>query len=189
MKKPTIGFAMCGSFCTFEKAFRSLGELLEHYDVLPVMSQNAYKTDTRFGRAEEHILRLEAMTDKRVIHTIVGAEPLGPKKMVDLLVVAPCTGNTMAKISHAITDTSVTMAVKSVLRTGTPVVLCLATNDALAGSAQNIGRLLNTKNMYVVPFAQDDPQAKPTSLVSDFGLLLPAVQAALRGEQLQPLLQ
>ena len=189
MKKTTIGFAMCGSFCTFEKAFRSLTELLGHYDVVPIMSQNAYETDTRFGRAEEHILRLEAMTDKRVIHTIVGAEPLGPKKMVDLLVVAPCTGNTLSKIANAITDTPVTMAVKSVLRIGTPVVLCLATNDALAASAQNIGKLLNTKNIYVVPFAQDDPPAKPTSLVSDFDLLLPAVQAAMNGTQLQPLLQ
>lgn len=189
MNKSTIGFAMCGSFCTFEKAFRQLEALLKHYDVLPVMSQNAYETDTRFGRAEEHAARLESLTGHRVIHTIADAEPLGPKRMVDLLAVVPCTGNTMAKLAHAITDTPVTMAVKSVLRVRTPVVLCAATNDALAGSAQNIGRLLNTKHMYFVPFSQDDPMGKPTSLVADFDLLLPAVQAAFRGEQLQPLLQ
>ena len=189
MKKPTIGFAMCGSFCTFEKAFCQLAGLLEHFDVLPIMSQNAFETDTRFGRAKEHVAWLEDMTGHRVIHTIAEAEPLGPKHMVDLLAVAPCTGNTLAKLAHAITDTSVTMAVKSVLRVGTPVVLCLATNDALAGSAQNIGRLLNTKHLYFVPFSQDDPKEKPTSLVANFDRLLPAVQAALRGEQLQPLLQ
>ena len=189
MNKPKIGFAMCGSFCTFEKAFGQLAVLLEEYDVLPVMSHNAYETDTRFGRAKEHVERLEEMTGHRVIHTIADAEPLGPKRMVELLAVAPCTGNTLAKLAHAITDTPVTMAVKSVLRVGTPVVLCLATNDALAASAQNIGRLLNTKHMYFVPFGQDDAVEKPTSLVADFDLLLPAVQAARQGEQLQPLLQ
>ena len=190
MKKPVIGFAMCGSFCTFSKAIEALEELLrEGYDVLPIMSQTAYETDTRFGKAEDHVRRLTELCGRPVIHTIADAEPIGPKKLVDLMAVVPCTGNTLAKIGCAITDTPVTMAVKSSLRVGTPVVLCLATNDALAGSAQNIGRLLNTKHMYMVPVAQDDPVEKPTSLVSDFKLLTPAIRAALNGVQLQPLLR
>ena len=189
MKKPVIGVAMCGSFCTFEKAFRGMEALREQYDLLPVMSRNAFETDTRFGRAEEHVRRLEALCGQPVIHTIVGAEPIGPRHLVDLMAVVPCTGNTLSKIACAITDTPVTMAVKSTLRVGAPVLLCLATNDALAASAQNIGRLLNTKNVYIVPCGQDDPRVKPTSLVSDFDLLAPSVQAALHGVQLQPVLQ
>ena len=156
------------------------------YQVIPIMSQNAYGTDTRFGRACDFVWEAEDICGRKVIHSIVGAEPLGPKNMVDALVIAPCTGNTMAKLACGVTDTPVTMAAKSCLRIGLPVVLCPATNDALAASAQNIGRLLNTKNVYFVPMRQDDPAKKPSSLVADFSQLLPAVESALKGRQIQP---
>ena len=189
MRELTLGFAMCGSFCTFEKAFEQLRRTAAAgYQLVPIMSDNAYGTDTRFGRANDFIWEAEDICGRKVIHTIAGAEPLGPKRMIDALVIAPCTGNTLAKLAHGITDTPVTMAAKSCLRIGLPVVLCTATNDALAASAQNIGRLMNTKNVYFVPLRQDDPEQKPTSAVSDFELLLPAVEAALKGRQLQPVL-
>lgn len=189
MEKKTLGFAMCGSFCTFEKAFEQLRRTAAAgYQLVPIMSDNAYGTDTRFGRASDFIWEAEDICGRKVIHTIAGAEPLGPKRMIDALVIAPCTGNTLAKLAHGITDTPVTMAAKSCLRIGLPVVLCAATNDALAASAQNIGRLMNTKNVYFVPLRQDDPEQKPTSAVSDFELLLPAVEAALKGRQLQPVM-
>lgn len=189
MRELTLGFAMCGSFCTFEKAFEQLRRTAAAgYQLVPIMSDNAYGTDTRFGRASDFIWEAEDICGRKVIHTIAGAEPLGPKRMIDALVIAPCTGNTLAKLAHGITDTPVTMAAKSCLRIGLPVVLCTATNDALAASAQNIGRLMNTKNVYFVPLRQDDPEQKPTSAVSDFELLLPAVEAALKGRQLQPVL-
>lgn len=189
MRELTLGFAMCGSFCTFEKAFEQLRRTAAAgYQLVPIMSDNAYGTDTRFGRANDFIWEAEDICGRKVIHTIAGAEPLGPKRMIDALVIAPCTGNTLAKLAHGITDTPVTMAAKSCLRIGLPVVLCAATNDALAASAQNIGRLMNTKNVYFVPLRQDDPEQKPTSAVSDFELLLPAMEAALKGRQLQPVL-
>ena len=158
MREITLGFAMCGSFCTFEAAMDQLRGLVKAgYQVIPIMSQNAYGTDTRFGRACDFVWEAEDICGRKVIHSIVGAEPLGPKNMVDALVIAPCTGNTLAKLACGVTDTPVTMAAKSCLRIGLPVVLCPATNDALAASAQNIGRLLNTKNVYFVPMRQDDP--------------------------------
>ena len=182
----TIGFAMCGSFCTFEKAVGQMEALSHSYAILPLMSQNAYTTDTRFGKAQDWVRRVEAIAGRPVLHTIVQAEPIGPKGLVDLLAVAPCTGNTLSKIAAGITDTPVTMAVKSSLRIGLPVVLALATNDALAASAQNLGRLLNVKNVYFVPLRQDDPEKKPVSLVCDFSKLLPTCEAALQGKQYQP---
>ncbi len=182
----TIGFAMCGSFCTFDKAVAQMEALAGSYGVLPIMSQNAYSTDTRFGKAEDWIRRVEKISGREVIHTIVQAEPIGPKGMVDLLVVAPCTGNTLSKIANGITDTPVTMAVKSSLRIGIPVVLCCATNDAMAASGPNLLRLLNTKHVYLVPLRQDDPVKKPVSLVADFSLLPQAIASALEGKQLQP---
>ena len=189
MSQIKLGFAMCGSFCTFSKALKQLKALVEAgYDMVPVMSDMAYSTDTRFGKAEDFIEQIERLTQKEIIHTIVGAEPIGPKRMVDAMVVAPCTGNTLSKIANGITDGPVTMAVKSSLRIGLPVVLCVASNDALAASAQNIGKLMNTKNIYFVPMQQDDPIAKPKSLVADFNLLLPAISEALEGNQLQPML-
>ena len=187
MSSLTFGFAMCGSFCTFTKAIEQMRHIAEEgYRLQPIMSQNAYTLDTRFGKASDFIWEIEDICEKKIIKNIVEAEPIGPKKMVDLMIVAPCTGNTMAKLANGITDTSVTMAVKSNLRVGRPVLLAVATNDALAASAQNIGKLLNTKNIYFVPMKQDDPVKKPSSVVADFNLILPAALAALEGKQLQP---
>ena len=185
-----IGFAMCGSFCTFEKALKQM-ELLRQkgYDIVPVLSYHAASVNTRFGQAEDFIRRIETLCQRKVIRTIEEAEPIGPKKMTDIMIVAPCTGNTAAKLAHAITDTPVTMAVKSHLRQEKPVLLCMATNDALGASAQNIGRLFNTKHYYFVPFSQDDPQRKPNSLVADFDLLSLAMEYALREQQLQPVIR
>lgn len=182
----TIGFAMCGSFCTFEKSLAQLEFLAQTYNILPLMSQTAYETDTRFGKAADWVARLEQAAGREVLHTIVQAEPIGPKGLVDAMVVCPCTGNTLSKIAAGITDTPVTMAVKSSLRIGIPVVLCCATNDAMAASGPNLLRLLNTKNVYLVPLRQDDPVKKPVSLVADFSLLPRAIALALEGRQLQP---
>lgn len=187
MERKKIGFAMCGSFCTFQPALEQLHRLAEEgHSLLPIMSYNASSTDTRFGRASDFIWELEDTCGKKVIKTIPDAEPIGPKHMVDLMVVAPCTGNTLAKLACGITDTPVTMAVKSALRIGIPVVLCCATNDAMAASGPNLLRLLNTKNVYLVPLRQDDPVKKPVSLVADFTLLPQAIALALEGKQFQP---
>lgn len=182
----TIGFAMCGSFCTFEKSLAQLEFLAQTYNILPLMSQTAYETDTRFGKAADWVARLEQAAGREVLHTLVQAEPIGPKGLVDAMVVCPCTGNTLSKIAAGITDTPVTMAVKSSLRIGIPVVLCCATNDAMAASGPNLLRLLNTKNVYLVPLRQDDPVKKPVSLVADFSLLPQTIALALEGRQLQP---
>ncbi len=190
MTKATIGFAMCGSFCTFSKALLQMEKLVDKgYKVIPIMSQNAYSTDTRFGKAEDIVKRAEEITGEKVLHTVTQTEPIGPKQMCDLLVVAPCTGNTLAKLSLGVTDTSVTMAAKSHLRILRPVLLCVATNDALGASAQNIGRLLNTKNIYFVPMKQDDCIKKPNSLVSDFERIEKCVEYALNKEQVQPVFE
>ena len=187
MTKATIGFAMCGSFCTFSKAFEQMRELCRQgCDVLPIMSQNACSTDTRFGTAAQNVKNAEEITGRKVLTSIAEAEPIGPKKLCDLLIIAPCTGNTLAKLSLGVTDTSVTMAAKSHLRVQRPVLVCAATNDALGASAQNIGRLLNTKNIFFVPLSQDDPANKPKSLVADFSRIPECAAAALEGRQLQP---
>ena len=184
-----VGFVMCGSFCTFAKALVQMEELVKKgYEVIPIMSYNAYSTDTRFGKAEEHIKRIEELCGRNIIADISSAEPIGPKKMTDIMVVAPCTGNTAAKLANAVTDTPAAMAVKSHLRQSKPVLICIATNDALGASAQNIGKLLNTRHFYFVPFRQDDPFKKPNSLVTDFDRLIPAMEYALEGKQLQPVL-
>ena len=189
LKGKKIGFAVCGSFCTFKKAFAQLRGLIDAgAEVTAVMSFNAAGMDTRFGKAEEHIAALEQMTGRKVIKTIADAEPIGPKRMFDALVIAPCTGNTLAKLAAGITDTPVTMAAKSHLRNSSPLVIAVSTNDGLAGSAKNIGALLNYRNIYFVPFGQDDPAAKPRSLVADFDRLPDAVSAALEVVQLQPML-
>ena len=164
MTKATIGFAMCGSFCTFSKAFTQMQRLVDSgYDVIPIMSQNAFSTSTRFGKAEETVKRAEEITGKAVLHSVVQTEPIGPKKMCDLLVIAPCTGNTLAKLSLGITDTAVTMAAKSHLRNGRPVVIAMASNDGLSAGARNIGELLVRKHYYFVPFGQDSAILKPNS--------------------------
>ncbi|HEX2985961.1 MAG TPA: dipicolinate synthase subunit B [Caproiciproducens sp.] len=188
MDQITLGFALCGSFCTFSKAIEQMKKIADAgYQILPVMSQNAYSTDTRFGLAADFVNEIETICGKKVIKNIVEAEPIGPQKLVDLMLVMPCTGNTLGKIANGITDTSVTMAVKSTLRVGRPVLLAPATNDALTSSAQNIGRLMNNKNIYFVPMKQDDPAKKPFSMVADFSLAIPAVLAAMDGKQLQPI--
>ena len=187
--KKTVAFALCGSFCTFEKALGAAQQLLDGgWTLLPVMSTNAAGTDTRFGTAASFRERLTRMTGLAPVTTIAGAEPFGPRELAEALVIAPCTGNTLAKLAAGITDTPVTMAAKSLLRIGRPVVIALSTNDGLAASMQNIGRLLNTKNVYFVPFGQDDPQGKPTSLQADFTQLEAALTGALHGRQLQPVL-
>ncbi|MBR4863965.1 MAG: dipicolinate synthase subunit B [Oscillospiraceae bacterium] len=184
----TVGFALCGSFCTFEAVLPVVAQLAEKYDVIPILSTAASTIDSRFGSAETHITRLREICGKEPICTIEAAEPIGPKKLLDILVIAPCTGNTLAKLAHSIADTPVTMAAKSHLRNGRPVLLAISTNDALAGAAENIGRLLGRKHYYFVPFGQDDPEKKPTSIVADFGKLPDALVSALEGKQLQPML-
>ena len=184
-----IGLAMCGSFCTFSKAFEQMIKLkAAGAELTPIMSYHAATLDTRFGTAEENIMTAENICGRGVINTIPLAEPVGPKKMFDLLIVCPCTGNTMAKLAAGITDTPVTMAVKSHLRNGRPVLIAAATNDALSASAKNIGALLNIKNIYFVPFKQDDFVKKPRSAVADFSMIPEAAKAALNGRQLQPIL-
>lgn len=185
-----IGFCMAGSFCTFEKAFAAAQRLVsEGAQLIPVMSFNAASISTRFGTAKENIERLENIAGRKVICTIEEAEPIGPKKMCDVMVVAPCTSNTAAKLALGLTDTPATMAVKSHLRNARPVVIAISTNDALAGCAKNIGYLQNLRNYYFVPYAQDNYEKKPNSIVADLGLVSEAVQAALDGVQLQPVLR
>ena len=183
-----IGFCMCGSFCTFAKVFPVLEELVKDHTVFPILSPSSACTDSRFGTAEEHLRRVEEICEKPVWQEISEVEPIGPKKLLDILIIAPCTGNTLAKLSHSIADTSVTMAVKSHLRNARPVLIAVSTNDGLAGAAENIGRLLSRKHIYFVPFGQDDPIKKPTSLVADFSRIPEAMNAAVQGIQLQPIL-
>ena len=183
-----IGFAMCGSFCTFSKAIEQMKYLAgKGYDITPILSPSSAATDTRFGKAADFIKEVTQICGKEPITTIVQAEPIGPKKMFDALLVAPCTGNTLAKLANGITDTCVTMAVKSHLRNARPAILGVSTNDALGAAAKNIGLLMNAKNIYFVPMKQDNPQGKPNSVVADFSKAEAAILAALQGYQAQPL--
>ena len=187
-EKIRVGFALTGSFCTFDKAFAAAQGLVDSgFDVIPIMSFNAAGMDTRFGKAEDHIKKLEVMTGRQVIRTIADAEPIGPKRLLDVLVVAPCTAHTAAKLALGITDTPVTMAVKSHVRNALPVVIAISTNDALSNAAKNIGLLQSMKNYYFVPYRQDNYSAKPNSIVADLSQTEAAVSAALQGRQLQPL--
>ena len=183
-----VGFAMCGSFCTFSSVFPVMELLSRDYIVTPVFSEAAYATDTRIGRAKEHRDLAEEICGMPPIHTIVQAEPIGPKQLFDILVIAPCTGNTLAKLANGIADTPVTMAAKSHLRNGRPLLIAISPNDALAGAAENIGRLLVKKHCYFVPFRQDDAIEKPTSMVADFEQIPDALAAAMEGRQIQPIL-
>jgi len=184
-----IGFAVCGSFCTFSQAIPRLEMLAEQgAQITPIMSPVAYSTDTRFGLAEYFRERIEKAAGRPIIHTIEDAEPIGPKKLLDVLVIAPCTGNTLAKLALGVTDTPVTMAAKAHLRNARPLVLAIATNDGLAASSKNIGLLMNTQNVYFVPFGQDDCDGKPNSLIAHFERIPETISAALEGRQLQPLL-
>ena len=185
-----VGFAFTGSFCTFKAVIEELKKIKnEKADILPIMSYNSYNLDTKFGKAQEYIDQVKDITEKEeIIHTIQDAEPIGPKKLTDVMVIVPCSGNTIAKLANGITDTPVLMAAKSHLRNNNPVVLAISTNDGLSGSAENIGKLLNRNNYFFVPFKQDNPITKPRSLVADFKYLIPTIELALDGEQIEPIL-
>ena len=190
MKPITLGLAMCGSFCTYARvldAFRARADT-KRYALVPIMSQASYETNSRFGSASAFRTQLEEICQHEIIHTIEAAEPIGPKKLLDALVIAPCTGNTLSKLAAGIADGPVTLAAKAHLRNERPVVLAVSTNDGLAGNAANLGALLNRRGYYFVPFGQDSAFKKPRSLVADFTKLPETIGAALRGEQLQPML-
>lgn len=188
MDKVRVGYAMTGSFCTFKTSFEAAQRLVDRgYDLTPIMSFNSYNISSRFGTPEENRNKLIEITGKNIIHTIEEAEPIGPKRMFDILVVAPCTSNTLAKLNYGINDTPVTMAVKSHVRNLRPVVIAVSTNDALAASAKNLGALQSCKNYYFVPYRQDDYLLKPFSMVADFSLLERTVEFALSEVQIQPM--
>lgn len=185
-----IGFALTGSYCTFQKVVAELERLAEtEANLFPIMSQNAYTTDTRFGHAADWNSRIEAITGHSIIHTIAEAEPIGPKKILDLLIIAPCTGNTLGKLASGIADTPVTMATKSHLRNERPVVIAVSTNDGLGTNGKNIMTLLNRKHIYLVPFGQDDPIKKKNSLVAHMDQIIDTAKLALDDVQIQPILQ
>lgn len=189
MKKTSIGFAMTGSFCTFERVLKQMEALVRRgYEVVPVLSFNAGMLDTRFMTAEHLRARIVEITGNEPIDTLAGAEPIGPKKMTDVFLIAPATGNSLAKLAAGIYDTPVLLGAKSHLRNDRPLVLAVSTNDGLGAAAQNIGRLLNVRNIYFVPFGQDDPVKKPRSLVADFSQIPRTIAAALSGVQMQPML-
>lgn len=189
MNEMTVGYALTGSFCTFDKSLLQMKKLVsQKINVLPIMSFNAYSLDTRFGTAVSFREKIQSITGNEIISTIEAAEPVGPKKLTDVLVVLPCTGNTLAKLSNGIYDTPVTLAVKSHLRNQRPVVIGVSSNDSLSATAKNIGALLNCKNYYFIPMRQDDPEKKPFSVVCDFDKVSETIEAALCGEQLQPIL-
>ena len=189
MQNITLGYAITGSFCTIRESLKALKTLSEYdIEIMPILSETVYNTDTRFGKAKDIIFEVEEICKQKAIHSIVAAEPIGPKNLLDILVVAPATGNTLAKNALGITDSAVTMAIKAHLRNNKPVVLGIATNDALGASAKNIALLHNTKNIFFVPYKQDDPHSKNNSLICDFNLIPQTVEQALIGEQLQPVI-
>lgn len=189
IKNKKVGVIMTGSFCTFSKVIEQIKELVKRgADVIPIMSYNSYTLDTKFGEAKDIIKQIEDITGKKIINTIQGAEPIGPKKLTDIMLIAPCTGNTIAKLANGIVDTPATMAAKSHLRNGNPLVIAISTNDGLSGSAENIGKLLNRSNYYVVPFRQDNPITKPRSLVFDPNYIIKTLEEALDKKQIQPII-
>ena len=183
-----IGFAVCGSFCTFSSVFPVIRQLQQKHSVIPIFSEAAYSTDTRFGAAAQHIQEVQTICGVEVLHNITDVEPIGPKKLLDILVIAPCTGNSLAKLAHGIADSPVTMAAKSHLRNGKPILIAISTNDALSTAAENIARLMVKKHFYFVPYRQDDSSEKPFSMIADFQLIPLAVEYALKGQQLQPVI-
>ncbi len=189
LKGKRIGFAMCGSFCTFRRVLQQLAVLASYgADITPIMSGVAYSTDTRFGSAETFRKKIEEITKKPIISTVAEAEPIGPQALLDILIIAPATGNTLAKLATGVCDSSVTLAAKAHLRNSRPVLLAVSTNDGLGNAAKNIGLLLNAKNVFFVPFGQDDFENKPNSLVADMTQIPEACKMALEFKQLQPLL-
>lgn len=187
MGKLRLGLALTGSYCSFGKLAAVLPELCRQFDIIPIFSENAQR-DSRFGQGAGWMALLEEKTGRAPVTTIAGAEPLGPQGLMDVLAIVPCTGNTLGKLSRGVTDTAVTMAAKGHLRNGKPLVIGVSTNDGLGASAENIGRLLTRKNIYFVPFGQDDPAMKPLSLSCDYDRIAPAVHAAFEGRQMQPIL-
>ena len=188
LKSKNIGFGFTGSFCTFSIAKEILKELAKENNVTAIMSFNSYNLDTKFGKATDHINEIESITGNKIIYTIEDAEPIGPKKLFDILVICPCSGNTIAKLSNDIIDTPDTMAVKSHLRNSRPVVIAISTNNGLSGAAENIGRLLNRKNYYFVPFRQDNPITKPRSIVFDKTYVIKTIEEAIEYKQIQPII-
>ena len=189
VKGKKIGFVFTGSFCTFKKVIPKMKELIKkEAEIVPVMSFNSYNLDTKFGKASDFINEIETITNKQIIHTIPDAEPIGPKGLTDIMIIAPCSGNTIAKLANAIIDTPATMAAKSHLRNNRPLVIAPSTNNALSGNAENIGKLLNRKNYYFVPFRQDNPITKPRSVVFDADYIIKTIEYALDGEQISPIL-
>lgn len=186
----TIGFAITGSFCTFAKIKGAIMHLMEEdVTIIPIFSFNAYTMDTRFGTAKEFVTAIETITGQKSVHTIAEAEKFGPKKILDIMVIAPCTGNTMGKLINGITDTPVLMSAKAHLRNQLPLVISLSTNDGLGMNFKNIGNLMNSRNLYFVPFGQDDCRLKPNSLIAHTDLILPTLEHALDGQQIQPILR
>ena len=183
-----IGFAMSGSLCTFDAVFPAMEAVAKAHTLIPILSKSSCTIDSRFGTAQEHIRRVTDICGRPPLCTIEEVEPIGPKKLLDAMIIAPCTGNTLAKLAHSIADGPVTMAAKSHLRNGRLILVAISTNDALAGAAENIGKLLSRKNYFFVPFGQDDPDRKPTSIVADFTKILPTLELALEGRQIQPIL-
>ena len=183
-----IGFALCGSFCTYAQVFPVMVALSIDHHITPIFSFSAASTDSRFGEASAQLEQARKICGRSPLQTIEGTEPIGPKKLLDALIIAPCTGNTLAKLAHSIADTPVTMAAKSHLRNGRPVIIAVSTNDALAGAAENIGKLLARKHYYFVPFRQDDPMNKPTSMVADFTKIPQTLEQAMSGVQIQPII-
>ena len=189
MTKIKVGFAITGSFCTHEKILLVLKDLVKKgYDILPILSYSVKNTDTRFGSAKDFYKNVKDITGKTPIDTIVGAEPVGPKGMIDILVVAPCTGNTLSKLANAITDTAPTMVAKAHLRNNKPLVIAVSSNDALGLNMKNLATLMSTKNVYFVPFGQDDATNKPKSLIADYDMIEETILCALKHEQIQPVL-
>ncbi len=189
MNEIKAGFAICGSFCTFSKVIPQMKKLVEKgVEVYPIMSEISYSTDTRFGLAADFNREIEENCSKKIISTVKDAEPIGPKKMLDILIIAPCTGNTLAKLANGIADTSVTLATKAHLRNGKPVLIGVSTNDALGNAAKNIGNLMNYKNIFFIPMRQDDPEGKPNSIVADFAKTHEAMLKALENKQIQPMI-
>ena len=184
-----IGFVLTGSFCTFKKTIPKIKEIINQgAQVLPIMSYNSYELDMKFGKAKDFISQIESITNKKIIHTITEAEPIGHKKLTDIMIIAPCSGNTMAKLACDIIDTPAVMSAKSHLRNGNPLVIAPSTNNGLSGNAENIGKLLNRKNYYFVPFKQDNPITKPRSIVFDSEYIIKTIKFALDGEQISPIL-
>lgn len=189
LKDKKIGFILTGSFCTFNKTIEQMENIKkQEADIVPIMSYNSYEFDTKFGKAKEFISKIENITGKNIIHTIQDAEPIGPKHLTDIMLIAPCSGNTIAKLANGITDSPALMAAKSHMRNNNPLVIAISTNDGLSGSAENIGKLLNRNNYYFVPFRQDNPITKPRSLVFDPNSIVKTLELALDGEQIQPIL-